>query len=101
MKQGAGMLFSIEDFLMEICPQLQVKYERETEEITPNITPEEKAVLKIVDVTYKTMEEIYSGIKKEYSSITIVRLMELLLGLQMKQILKEEGGYYYRLKLKR
>ena len=100
LKQGAGMLFSIEDFLMEICTQLQVKYERETEEITPNITPEEKAVLKIVDVTYKTMEEIYSGIKKEYSSITIVRLMELLLWLQMKQMLKEEGGYYYRLKLK-
>ena len=101
LKQGAGMIYSIEDFLMEICPQLQVKYEREREEIAPNLSVEEKAVLKIVDVTYKTMEEIYNEMKKEYTSITIVRLMELLLDLQIKQMLKEEGGYYFCLKLKK
>ena len=101
LKQGAGMIYSIEDFLIEICPQLQVKYEREREEIAPNLSVEEKAVLKIVDVTYKTMEEIYNEMKKEYTSITIVRLMELLLDLQIKQMLKEEGGYYFCLKLKK
>ena len=101
LKQGAGMIYFIEDFLMEICPQLQMKYEREIEEIAPNLSLEEKAILKIVDVTYKTMEEIYNGMKKEYTSLTIIRLMEVLLELQMKKMLKEEGGYYFRLKLKK
>lgn len=101
IKQGAGIICSIEEFIIEICPQLQLKYEKETEQIVANLSAEERNVLRIVDVTYKTMEEIYIGIKKEYPSITIVYLMEVLLELQMKQMLKEEGGYYYRYKLKK
>lgn len=100
LKQGAGMIYSIEEFILDICPQLQVKYEKEKEKMVPNLTREERKILAIVDVTYKTIEEIYGSMKKEYPSITIVGLMEILLGLQIKQILKEEGGYYYRNSLK-
>lgn len=101
IKQGAGIICSIEEFIEEICPQLELKYEKEAEQRVPNLSPEEKSVLKTVDVTYKTMEEIYAGLKKEYPSITIVYLMEVLLELQMKQMLKEEGGYYFRYKFKK
>ena len=100
VKQGAGMICSIEEFVEEICPQLELKYEKEAEQIIPNLSVEERDVLKIVDVNYKTMEEIYGSLKKENPSITIIGLMEILLDLQMKQILKEEGGYYYRYKFK-
>ena len=101
MKQGAGMICSIEEFIEEICPQLELKYEKESEQIVPNLSAEERNVLRIVDVTYKTIEEIYSSIKKEYPALTIIGLMEILLELQMKQMLKEEGGYYYRYKFKK
>ena len=46
-------------------------------------------------MTYmKTMEEIYQGIKIKYPEITIHKVMEVILELQMKNILKEESGYY-------
>lgn len=95
IKQGAGIIFSIEDFLEEICPMLQKSYECKEEALVPNLSGEEKEILKILGVTYKTMEEIYQSMKKVFPSITIICLMELLLELQMKQIVKEEGGYYY------
>lgn len=95
IKQGAGIIFSIEDFLEEICPMLQKSYESKEETWELNLSGEEKAILKAIDVKHKTIEEIYQIIKKEFPSMTIIRLMELILELQMKQIVKEEGGYYY------
>lgn len=101
LKQGAGMIFSIEEFVQEICPQLQLKYKKQMDFMPANLSAEEKMILKIVDVTHRTIEEIYREIKKEYASITIVGLMELLLELQMKQVLREEGGYYFGLGLRK
>ena len=95
IKQGAGIIFSIEDFLEEICPILQKNYEVKAETREPNLSEEEKAILKALDVSCKTMEEIYNLVKKEFPVMTIIRLMELILELQMKQIIKEESGYYY------
>ena len=99
IKQGAGIIFSIEDFLEEICPMLQMSYKNEEFLLPPNLSGEEKSILKALDVTYKTMEEIYTLVKKEFPAMTIIRLMELILELQMKQVVKEEGGYYYCNKL--
>lgn len=95
IKQGAGMIYSIEDFLEEICPVLQMAYKNEENVLFPNLSGEEKSILDALDVNYKTIEEIYNLIKKEFPAMTIIRLMELMLELQMKQIVKEEGGYYY------
>ena len=95
IKQGAGIIFSIEDFLEEICPMLQMAYRNEETLLVPNLSEEEKSILRALDVTYKTMEEIYTLVKKDFPAMTIISLMELILELQMKQIVKEEGGYYY------
>lgn len=95
IKQGAGIIFSIEDFLEEIGPMLKKNYESKEEGYVSGLSPEEKIILKVLDVTYKTMEEIYRMVKKDIPSISIIHLMELLLELQMKQIVKEEGGYYF------
>ena len=95
IRQGAGIIFSIEDFLEEICPMLQKKHEVKEETRKPNLSEEEKSILQVLDVTYKTIEEIYNLVKKEFPTMTIIYLMELMLELQMKQIVKEESGYYY------
>lgn len=94
IKQGAGMICSIDEFLEEIAPLLQTRHEN-MESPKPDLSGEEKAILKAIDVTYKTMEEIFCLVKKEFPAITIVCLMELLLELQIKQWVKEEAGYYY------
>ena len=95
IKQGAGIIFSIEDFLEEICPVLQMSYKNKESVLVSNLSEEERSILRTLDVTYKTIEEIYQVVKKEFPAMTIIRLMELMLELQMKQIVKEERGYYY------
>lgn len=95
IKQGAGIIFSMKDFLEEICPMLQMSYKNEKSILIPNLSEEERSILRALDVTYKTIEEIYNLVKKEFPAITIIHLMELILELQMKQIVKEENGYYY------
>lgn len=95
IKQGAGIIFSMEDFLEEICPMLQKSYKNEKSILNPNLSEEEKSILRALDVSYKTIEEIYNLVKKEFPTMTIIYLMELMLELQMKQIVKEESGYYY------
>lgn len=95
IKQGASIIFSIKDFLEEICPILQMSYKNRESLLVPSLSEEERSILRALDVTYKTIEEIYNLVKKEFPAITIIHLMELILELQMKQIVKEENGYYY------
>ena len=95
IKQGASIIFSIKDFLEEICPILQMSYKNRESLLVPSLSEEERSILRALDVTYKTIEEIYNLVKKEFPAITIIHLMELILELQLKQIVKEENGYYY------
>ena len=95
IKQGAGMLLSPREFVEEICPMLKVKYQGKEAKVQPSLSNEEKRILSIMGVSMMSMEEIYQNVKKEFPAITIIRLMELLLELQMKQIVKEESGHYY------
>jgi len=95
IKQGAGMLLSPREFVEEICPMLKLKYQGKEAKVQPSLSNEEKRILSIMGVSMMSMEEIYQNVKKEFPSITIIRLMELLLELQMKQIVKEESGHYY------
>lgn len=98
LKQGAGMILSIEDFVEEICPLLQVKYQKKEVCIGNHLRSQEQKILEIIDVTYKSLEEIYQNMKESDSNISINNIMEWLLDLQMKQIIKEQGGYYCRKK---
>ena len=95
IKQGAGMLLSPREFVEEICPMLKLKYQGKEAKVQPSLSNEEKRILSIMGVSMMSMEEIYQNVKKEFPAITIIRLMELLLELQMKQIVKEESGHYY------
>ena len=95
IKQGAGILLSPREFVEEICPMLKLKYQGKEVKVQPSLSNEEKRILSIMGVSMMSMEEIYQNVKKEFPSITIIRLMELLLELQMKQIVKEESGHYY------
>jgi len=72
-----------------------LKYQGKEAKVQPSLSNEEKRILSIMGVSMMSMEEIYQNVKKEFPSITIIRLMELLLELQMKQIVKEESGHYY------
>ena len=56
-------------------------------------------ILKIIDVSYKSLEEIYQGMRNKDSDVSINKIMEWLLEMQMKQVIKEENGYYFRNKL--
>ena len=72
-----------------------MSYKNRESLLVPSLSEEERSILRALDVTYKTIEEIYNLVKKEFPAITIIHLMELILELQMKQIVKEENGYYY------
>ena len=58
------------------------------------VTKEEQIILKVLNVSLKNIEEIYQEAKKEIAEITLSKVMEVVLGLQLKNILKEENGYY-------
>lgn len=109
IKQGAGLILSPREFIEEICPLLQMRYQKVGEEksmalslknqnvttmLGMQLTQEEKKILKILDVSLKTIEEIYQIAKIEFPKITINKIMEIILELQLKNILKEESGYY-------
>lgn len=94
IKQGAGMILSPREFVEEICPLLQIKYGQHAKQATQILNREEKMVTECLDVSMKTMEEIYRRIKEKNPEITINKVMEVVLELQMKNVLKEEGGYY-------
>lgn len=96
IKQGAGMILSPREFVEEICPMLQLKYQQNKKEpqLVLNLNKEEQMIVKYLNVSVKTMEEIYQGIKEKNPEITINKVMESVLELQMRNILKEESGYY-------
>lgn len=109
IKQGAGLILSPREFIEEICPMLKMKYQKMEKEnptvlqtqnqnvttmIGLQLTQEEKRILKILDVSLKTIEEIYQMAKIECPGITISKIMEIILELQLKNVIKEESGYY-------
>ena len=94
IKQGAGVILSPKEFVEEISPILKIKYQRQNQMFHNFLNQEEKMVTDILEVSLKTIEEIYREAKKRNSGVTIHKVMELVLELQMKNILKEENGYY-------
>lgn len=109
IKQGAGLILSPREFIEEICPMLQRKYQKMGESqnsvlqlknqnsnimLSLQLTQEENLIISILDVSLKTIEEIYQLAKAELPEITINKIMEIVLELQMKNILREESGYY-------
>ncbi len=94
LKQGAGMILSPGEFVQEICPMLQLKYQDVKRIPKPVLTKEENMIIDILDVSLHTIEEIYQKAKVKCSEITINKIMEIVLDLQLRNILKEEGGYY-------
>ena len=94
IKQGAGMVLSPREFVKEICPMLQIKYRQNQRKPQLDLNKEEKMIVKYLDVSMKTIEEIYQGVKEKCLEITINKVMEIVLELQMKNVLKDENGYY-------
>ena len=93
IKQGAGVVLSPKEFVEEIAPMLKVKYQKGNM-ARIILSQEEKMITDILEVSLKTMEEIYQEAKKKYLEITLNKVMEIVLEMQMKKIVKEEGGYY-------
>lgn len=94
IRQGAGILWSIEEFLEEIGPMLNVKY-KEKEEEKSCISRDENLILKVLDVSMFSMEEIYQRAKQTEEKISLTKVMEIILELRMKGIVGEENGYYF------
>lgn len=94
IRQGAGMILSVQDFLEEICPRLKIKYEKQERLSIADLTKEEKQVLQVMNESFFSMEDIYQRMRKKDSSCSLEDVMETVLKLQLKKILQEENGYY-------
>ena len=100
IKQGAGVILSPGEFVEEICSLLFHKYSKSIKKkdigslLKGQLTKEEQRILEVLDVNQKNVEEIYQEIKKENSEITLIKVMEIILELQLKNIVREEHGYY-------
>ena len=94
IKQGAGLMLSPREFVEEICPILQLKYQNTKRNPKQIFTEDECMIAEALDVSLKTIEEIYQKVKVKNAEITMGKVMEIVLELQMKNILKEECGYY-------
>lgn len=94
IKQGAGMVLSPREFVEEIAPMLKIKYQKNKMPLNHLLNTEEKMITDILEVSLKTIEEIYQEVKDKNGEMTLHKTMEIILKLQMKNIIKEEGGYY-------
>ena len=94
IKQGAGMVLSPREFVEEIVPMLKIKYQKNNFSVNSLLSREEKMVTDILEVSLKTIEEIYQEARVRDSEITLNKVMEIVLEMQMKKMVKEEGGYY-------
>ena len=120
IKQGAGVILSPREFVEEISPILFQKYQNAGKEerqknwqsrekkhswqeektrdgnlgFQTTVTKEEEKILKVLDVSLKNIEEIYREVRVEKEEITLNKVMEILLKLQLKNMIKEENGYY-------
>lgn len=94
IKQGAGMILSPREFVEEICPMLQMKYQSKSPKQALLLNEDEQVVIEVLDVSLKSMEEIYQKIKLKQPEVNITQIMSSVLGLQLKGVLKEENGYY-------
>lgn len=94
LKQGAGMILSPGEFVEEICPLLKIKYQEvKTEVLAPRTLTEEK-ILRIIGTGAKTMEDIYQEMKNE-EGMSLGKVMEIVLELQIRQMIVGENGYYF------
>lgn len=94
IKQGAGMILSPKEFVEEICPLLQIKYRQKQKKQKVILSKEEQMIAEYLNVSMKTIEEIYQGVKINFPEITINKVMEVVLEMQMKNMIKEKSGYY-------
>lgn len=96
IRQGAGMIYSLEDFLEEICPLLKVKYRGKDIKTEKPLSLEEKSVLNVMDISLMSIDEIYEKVKQTTKLVSIAEVMEIILELRMKGVIGEENGYYFR-----
>lgn len=99
IKQGAGMILSPKEFVEEICPLLQVEYQRDKKRIEEfhNLTEEEKNILAVMEIEPIGIDDIYEKIRKKMPQITLGKTMEILLVLRLKHLIKEYDGAYFGL----
>lgn len=98
IKQGAGMILSPAEFIEEVCSVLKTEYQGMENTIKKNekviLTVEEEKILSVLETDSKNIEEIYWELKKELPEMTLGKMMESVLQLQMKQQVVEREGYY-------
>ena len=96
IKMGAGIILSVSEFVEEICLEQKRIYHK-TEILEKEIMgTTEEAVLKVLDSTPSFVEEIYENIKKGRKDMTLQNLMDILLELQLKGRVFQQGQYYYK-----
>lgn len=95
IKQGAGMILSTQEFLEEICPILKLKYKPTETMVQEALSFIEMKIVDYIGTSFKTIEEIYQEMRRRNIEISLTRVMEMVLNLQMKKIIKGENGYYF------
>ena len=43
-----------------------------------------------------SVEDVYQKVRQTEEKVTLMEIMEVIMELRMKGIIKEENGYYYR-----
>ncbi|MBR5578674.1 MAG: DNA-processing protein DprA [Lachnospiraceae bacterium] len=96
IKMGAGMILSVSEFAEEICDHYKTIYQKREgeEEYVPDKL--ERIILNALDVTPLFIEEILENIKREKKDMTLQQLLDILLQLQIKEKICQEGQYYYK-----
>lgn len=97
IKMGAGMIFSIEQFVEEICPQLKVQYQGEKERHKQGLSEQEQQVVSVMETTPLFVEEIFHRIQEKTRGLSFRELMEVLMDLQLRGKVAQQGQSYYLL----
>jgi len=99
IKQGAGVILSPREFVKEICHDMKLRYQKETEKkgvaFMKDLSSEERQVLFAIAGELKSIEEIYQEVKKRGQPMPLGKVMEVILQLRMKQVVEEREGYYF------
>lgn len=113
IKQGAGIVLSVEDFIEELCglgihrQESNIKYLAEPttglgapnnsnwEILLQGMDEIEKKVVGCMDWNPQPVELIYEKVAKEDAGITVPLLLQVILQLQMKGIIAQKGASYF------
>lgn len=100
IRQGAGIIISIEEFLEEIGIQAEKK-QKQIDTSYPFVikkcSENEKQIYNLLDCTPKSLQQIYTESRMVEMKISLPECMQCLLDMELKKVIKQPyTGYYVK-----